>query len=285
MAIIDPKTVFQNIIIGLVVAAGLFFSILLLNFSWIKIVVVTLILVSGIIWMVSQGNLKKSMKYLVLSFLIFGIFFASFERYIFWNTGYLSTYNPSLPDVTVSYPSLLTVPLTELVQSAKETYAFNLFRLEYFGDISFESILLSTTYPDGRIEITFYNENANMGFGFRSSSGSPFVASNIPWIGHPPSRLYSGQQTPEETLKQIDDLGLQWFFDRVVEEYQNRAGTHPNTSSLDVNTQWQEYGDYSGLILEMTGWQQNNNVLQDVFHAAFQPNGTLFYMNFDKSIL
>jgi len=119
-------------------------------------------------------------------------FFASFERYIFWNTGYLSTYNPSLPDVTVSYPSLLTVPLTEIVQSAKETYAFNLFRLEYFGDISFESILLSTTYPDGRIEITFYNENANMGFGFRSSSGSPFVASNIPWIGHPPSRLYSG---------------------------------------------------------------------------------------------
>jgi len=279
MASIDLKTVFQNIVIGLLVAPGLFFSILLLSYSWIKILVVSLILVCGVIWLVSHGNLKKALKYLVLSLMIFGICFTSFERYIFWNAGYPSTYNASIPSVTISYPSILNVSLTELVQSAEETNAFNLFKLGHSGEAPFESIALSTTFPGGRIEVTFYNEGASMGFGFISSGGYPYHASTIQWSGQPPSRIYSQQQTPEETLKQMDDLGLQWFYDRVYEMYQNRTGMNPNTSSLDVSTQWQEYNEYRGMILQMIGWQRTGNSIQDIFHAAFQPDGTLLYMN------
>jgi len=279
MASIDVKTVFQNIVIGLLVATGLFFSTLLLSYSWIKILVVSLTLGCGVIWLVSHGKLKKALKYLVFSLMIFGICFTSLERYIFWNAGYPSTYNDSIPDVTIAYPSILNVSLTELVQSAEETSAFNLFKLEHLGETTFESIALSTSPPGGRIDVTFYNEDASMGFGFKSSGGYPYHASTIQWIGQPPSRIFSQQQTPEETLKQMDNLGLQWFYYRVYEIYQNRTGTNPNTSSLDVRTQWQEYNEYRGMILEMTGWQLTGNSIQDIFHAAFQPDGTLLYMN------
>jgi len=282
MASIDMKTVLQNIVIGLLVAVGLFCSILLLANSWIKILVVALILICSVVWLISRGNLKKTSKYLVLSLMIFGICFTSFERYIFWNAGYPSTYNASIPDVTISYPNILNVSLTEVFQNAKKTNAFNLFKLEHPGEATFESIGLSTTFPGGRIEVSFYNEDTNTGFGFISSGGYPYHASTIQWIGVPSSRIYSQQQTPEETLKHIDDLGIQWFYEQVSEIYQNRTGTNPNTSNLDVGTQWQEYNEYRGMILQMTGWQRSGNSIQDIFHAAFQPNGTLLYMNMPK---
>jgi hypothetical protein len=279
MASTDIKTIFQNLAMGLLVAAGLFFSILLLSYSWMKILVVSLILVCIVIWLVSHGKLKKALKYLVLSLMIFGICFTSFERYIFWNAGYPSTYTSSNPNITIFYPGILKVSLTEIVQSAKATNAFNLFRLQHFGEITFESIALSTTFPGGRIEITFYNEGTNMGFGFISSSGYSYHASTIPWIGQPPSRMYSQLQTPEDTLKQMDGLGIQWFYNQAYEIYQNRTGTNLNTSSLDVSTQWQEYNEYRGMVLEMAGWQQRGNSIQDIFHVVFKPDGTLLYMN------
>ena len=160
-----------------------------------------------------------------------------------------------------------------------KTVAFSFFKLEHPGDVTFESIRLSTTFPGGEIEVTFYNQATNIGFGLISSAGYHYHASNLPWIGQPPSLTYGQRQTPEESLKQIDNLGLQWFYDRASEVYQNRTGANPNTSSLDIGTQWQEYGGYRGMILEMTGWQRNGDSIQDNFSVAFQPDGTLLYLN------
>ncbi len=268
MAPIDVKTVFQNIVIGLLMAAGLFFSILILNYSWIKILVLSLTLGCGVIWLVSHGKLKKALKYLVFSLMIFGICFTSLERHIFWNAGYPSTYNDSIPDVTISYPSILNVSLTELVQSAEETAAFNLFELEHLGETTFESIALSTSRSGGRIDVTFYNEDASIGFFFTSSGGYHYHTRTMSWIGPPPSQIYSQQQTPEEALRQMDNLGLQWFYDRVSEMYQNRTGTTLNASTLDVSTEWQEYNEYRGMILQMIG----DNGMVIMFTASFLPH-------------
>ncbi|PVX24914.1 MAG: hypothetical protein CW691_06120 [Candidatus Bathyarchaeum sp.] len=278
MASIDAKTVFKNIVIGLL-AAGLFFSMLTLTYSWIKILIVASFLVCSIIWLLSHGKLKKALKYLVISLMVFGICFTSFESYVFTKAGYPSTYDASAPDVTLSYPNILYVSLTEIVQGIKETTAFTLFSLEHSGTLSLEDIELSTTRPNGRIEVSFYAESSSMGIRFASSAGHHYVTSVTPWIGLPSSQLYFQKQTPEETLSQFDNLGLQWFYDQACEQYQNKTGTRPNVTSLDVSTQWQEYGGYQGMTLLLSGWQQVNNDPEDLFHAEFQPDGTMLYIS------
>ena len=279
---VDKKTFVQNIVVGFLVAAGLFFSILLLSNSWMKLLLVGSILVSGIVWLVSRGNLKRNLKYLVLSLMVFGICFTSFERYVLWNAGYPSTFesaNMFWPARTISYPGILNVSLTDVVQSAQKTAAFSLFNLEHPGNITFEFLGLSTTSSGGRIEVGFYNEATNTGLGFISSDGYPFHASVIPYIGQPSSRIFSQQLSSEESLRQIDDLGIQWFYDYAYEIYQNKTSNSANTMGLEVNTQWQEYGEYRGMILQMTAWQWKNDTIQYVFIAAFQPDGTLLYIN------
>lgn len=272
------KTIFQNIIFGFLVA-GLLCSLVLLSNSWIKFLILAITLVAGVVWLASHGRLRNALKFTLVAVMLFAISFTAFEGYLFWNAGYPSTYIESEPTVTISYPRILNISLTEVVQSAEKTTAFSLFKVEHPGEVTSESILLDTTFPGGRIEVTFYNEAANTGFGFIASSGYPYHASAIPRIGQPPSRLYSQQQTPEETLKQIDSLGLHWFYERASEIYQNRTGTSLNITSLEVSTQWLEYDDFQGMNLWLVGWQRVGNSLYDVFNAAFQPDGTLLNMN------
>ncbi|HLN89969.1 MAG TPA: hypothetical protein VK253_07875 [Candidatus Binatia bacterium] len=272
----------QNAIIGLILIAGLYCALFLINYSWIKIVLLGSILVGGILWLVTRGKLRMTLKYFVLSLMIFGIAFGSFERYVLWNAGFPSTLMPSETAVTISYPRILNVSLTEIIQSAKNTVAFNVFRLEHPGEARFESILLDSTFPGGEIEVTFYNEAANMGFGFISSAGYHYHASNLPWIGQPLSSIYSQVQPPEEALEQIDNLGLHWFFDRASEIYENKTGANSNVSSLEISTQWQQYGHYQGMILQMIAWQRNGDSIQNTFIAAFKPDGNSLYLNIPK---
>ena len=279
---VDKKTVIQNIIVALLVAVGLFFSVLLMNNSWIKILLLVLVLVSGALWFATHRNLKRTLKYFVIFLLIFGISFSSFERYFFWNAGYPSTYSSAQPSITLSYPAVLNVSISDVVQSAETTVAFSIFRLEHPGDVTFESILLDTTFPGGRIEVTFYNEATNIGFGLISSAGYQYHASNIPWIGHPPSRIYSQQQSPEQTLKQIDSLGLQWFFNRSSETYENKTNADSNVTRLEISTQWQQYGNYQGIILQMIAWQNDGDSIKNIFNTAFKPDGTLLYITTPK---
>jgi len=273
------RTILQDLIVGFLIIAGLFCSLLLVNYSWIKILLLTSILVGGIAWLVARGKLKSTLKYFVLAVVIFGIAFGSFESYVFWNAGYPSTLMPSEPAATISYPRILNISLTAVVQSAEKTVAFGVFKLEHPGNVTFESILLDTTFPGGEIEVTFYNQATNTGFGLISSAGYHYHASNLPWIGQPPSRIYLQQQTPQEALKQIDNLGLQWFYHSAFESYQNQTGTPLNVTSLEISVQWSSYSHYQGLILTLLGWQKTGNSLYDVFNAAFQPDGTLLYIN------
>lgn len=280
MASIDVKTVFRSIVIGLVVAAGLFFLLFILHISWMKILILSLTLGCGVTWFLSHGKLKKALKFLVLSLLIFITCFAFLENHFFWNAGFPPTYDASKPEVTLSYPSILNVSLTELIQGVEETAAFKLFELEHFGvgETTFYSIELSTSPPEGIIRVEFYNDATSMSLRFSSSAGHQYIARTTLWSGSP-SHWWSSQQQSSQALTQIDNLGLQWFYDRVSEIYQNRTGTALNATTLDVTTEWQEYNDYSGMILQIIGGQRDGNNVHGIVFAAFQPDGTLLYLN------
>jgi len=210
--------------------------------------------------------------------MVFALCFAALEGYLLWNAGYPPTFMPSQPGVTISYPTILNASLTQIVQSAKNTPTFSLITLEYPGKITFESMKLDTTFRGGSIEVVLYQQSSNLGFKFRASSGHSYRATIFQWDRYPLSQMFPQEQTPEETLNQIDTLGLRWFYDRAIEAYQNKTGVHPDINNLQVSIQWENYGTYQGMTLLLIGYK-GTYTGQGVFVANFQPNGTLLYLN------
>lgn len=260
------------------VAVGLFSAVVLLDSSWIKIVTISLIIVSCIVWLVSHGVLRRAFKYVIIAVMIFAICFTTLEGYLLWNAGYPPTFMPSQQSVTISYSNILNVSLTQIVQSIKNTPTFSLITLEHPGEITFESMELDTTLRGGRIEVVLYQKSSNLGFTFVCSNGHSYHASVSSWGGYPPSRMFPQEQIPEETLKQIDTLGVRWFYNRAIEAYQNKTGVNPNINALQVSIQWENYGTYQGMTLLLKGYESNYTG-HGVFFADFQPNGTLLYLN------
>jgi hypothetical protein len=275
----DKNIIVKSVLAGILIAIGLFSAAVFLGNSWIKLVVISLIIVSGIVWLVSHGALRRAVKYMILAVMVFAISFSAFEWYILWNAGYPPVFMPSQPGATVSYSNILNASLTEVVQSASNSPAFGLISLEYPGKITFESMKLDTTFRGGRIEVLFYQDSSNLGFRFVSSAGQSYHASVLSWRGQPFSRTFPQEQSPEETLKQIDNLGLSWFYNRAIEAYQIKTGASPEVNALQVSIQWENYGDYQGMTLLLVGSYEHNFAGQGVFFANFQPNGTLLYLN------
>jgi hypothetical protein len=94
------------------------------------------------LWLISRGRLKTTLKYFILFVLIFGIAFGSFESYVFWNAGYPPTYSPSKPKVTVSMQTMVNASLTEIVHGIEQSSAFSLLKLEH-QELTFQSIGLN----------------------------------------------------------------------------------------------------------------------------------------------
>ena len=93
-------------------------------------------------------------------------------------------------------------------------------------------------------------------------------------------------QIPEEdAFQQIDNLGLQWFYDQAIEAYQKQTGTTPEINELKIQISLGYIGvndkTYQGWILNMNGSYKNEymSVGRFVFYANFQPDGTLNYFN------
>jgi hypothetical protein len=240
--------------------------------------IISFIVVSCIVWLLSHGVLRKASKYLIIVVMIFTICFTVFEGYLLWNAGYPPTFNPSQQGVTISYSNILNASLTQIVQSVKNTPAFGLLTLEHPGEVTFESLKLDTALR-GSIEVVLYHKSSNLGFRFICSSGYSYHASVFSWGGDPLSQMFPQEQTPEETLNQIDTLGLRWFHESAIEAYQNKTGVNPEINALQVSIQWENYGTYQGMTLLLTGVYENNHAGHGVFFANFQPNGKLLYLN------
>ncbi|MCL1976563.1 MAG: hypothetical protein FWG55_00385 [Candidatus Bathyarchaeota archaeon] len=254
-------------------------SIALLNFSWIAVAIWGLLLFSAIVWGASiklrRRTCQRAFKYMLIGALILTILFATSEMYLFRTAGYPPTFNPSQPDITISRSTILDTSVVELVQGIKNTSAFSLLSLEYPGENILKCIELTTRSPGidgGHILVRFHHSSA-IDFFFNSYLGRPYDVSARSWNFASPA--YVQPQTVNESLQQIDDLGLQWFYDRAVEEYQNKTGTTPEITDICVSITWDDYITYQGLTLSMSCFYENTEPRPTSFTSIFQPNGTL----------
>jgi hypothetical protein len=279
MATDDKHALSKSLVAGVVVAVGLFSAVVLLGNSWIKLLVLTLIAVSSLAWWISHSNRKKVFKYLTIGVMIFAIILTATEGYLLTNVGQPPAFSPSQEGVTISYPNIFNASLTEIVQSVKNSPTFHFLSLEYLDTINFESMKLDTTFPGGRIEVVFYQKSNDLSFMFTCSNGYPYQASIIPWQGGSFSQMFTQEQMLEESLNEIDTLGLNWFYNSALEAYHNKTGVNPDINGLEISIQWANYGTYEGMTLQLVGIAMENNGGSGVFFSYFQSNGTLLYLS------
>ncbi|MDR0471065.1 MAG: hypothetical protein LBH79_05000 [Nitrososphaerota archaeon] len=266
----------KNALIIILVAAALFlmFTIQPYNISWIKLVSIGLIAASVVVWLVSNSSLRRTIKYVLVVVSIFAISFSAVEGYMLHNMGYPPTFDSSQPNDIPFYTDEFNVSLTELVQSAKSTPAFRLLMLEYPGEISIENIVLM----DNSVGLSFYFVSANVHVSISSNtfSGKPYQASVSGWGKSSFAQMYPRQQTHAKDLEQIDNLGLQWYYDHAIEAYQNKTGVAPEIDSVSVSIQAHTPPEYQGLQLGIFGsCMHKDNGYKSVFYANFHPNGTI----------
>ena len=254
-------------------------SVTVINFSWIKATVYGLLLFSVIVWATSirlhRRTSQRVFKYMLVGVLIFTILFATFEVYSLRTAGYPPTFNPSQPKVTISRSTILDTSVGEIIQGIKNTAAFSILSLEYPGENILKYIELNTLNSgrDGGQILVRYHHSTTTDFSFRADRGRPYEVTARPWNVEFPA--YIQPQTVDEALQQIDDLGLQWFYDQTVEEHQNKTGTTPEITDIKITITWDTYKTYQGLILSMTCFYENNEPRPAAFGSSFQPNGTL----------
>ncbi|MCL2133933.1 MAG: hypothetical protein FWH37_00010 [Candidatus Bathyarchaeota archaeon] len=276
----DKHVAIKNIFMAVLMAGGLFSAIVFFNNSWIKTVIVALVIINGVAWLALHNLLKRIAKYTILAVMIFAISFSTFEGYMLWNAGDSPTFGISQSGVTLSYPTILNVSLTEIVQSVKNASTFSFLMLEYPGEVKIETMTLHTIFGGGGVEVVFCQESSKLGFRFSTSNGGSYHAAVTRWSGVPFSQMYPQQQISDDVLRQIDNLGLQWYYDYVVGIYQDKTGVVPEINDLQVSVQWDNCVNYQGISLLLMGSCENSELGQsnnNVFIANFQPNGTLNY--------
>jgi GGDEF domain-containing protein len=278
MTSIDKKAIGKSTIIGILIAIGLFCSVVILSNSWIQLLVLGLTVVSGVVWLVSHGLVKRFFKYLILAVMIFSIFFTVVAGIVLLNAGYPPSLTPQQPGVTILYSNILNASLTKIIQSVENTPAFAFLVLEHPGKVIVEGILLDY-FGHGSIDIVLYQQASNLAFRFAASEGYPYHATVSNWGGTPFSLIYPSQQTDMDGLRQIDSLGLNSFYKSAIDAYQNKTGIPPNINTLSVAIQWESQGAYQGMTMLITGGYESNNTGHGVFFADFQPNGTLLYIS------
>jgi len=145
--------------------------------------------------------------------------------------------------------------------------------LEYPGEISVENIFLM----DNSVGLSFYFVSSNVHVYMESNtfSGKPYQASVSGWWRSSFDQMYPRQQTHAKDLEQIDSLGLQWYYDRAVEAYQNETGLSPEINRLSLFIRALTPSEHQGLQLYMIGSYTHGEKYQDVFNVHFYPNGTI----------
>ncbi|MDR2699834.1 MAG: hypothetical protein LBC12_03355 [Nitrososphaerota archaeon] len=238
MVATDKHIYGKNAFIIILILAGLS-SIFITrnNFSWIKLLTISLLGVGGVIWLLSTCLLRRTVKfwrtvkYVMIAVSIFAISFSAFEGYVFRNAGYPPTFDTPQSDVTISYTNKIDVSLTELVQSAKSTLAFKLLRLEHPGEVCIMSIWLL----ENQVSVSFSLGSSATCY-FEALIGNPYHVSVLSGNGASFHQEYPLQQRNED-FQQIDILGLQWYYDRAIEAYQNETGTTPEINRLSISIQ------------------------------------------------
>jgi hypothetical protein len=258
-------------------AVGLI-SVSILNFSWVQMVLWSLLLFSAIVWSVSQKLRRQTchsiFKYVLIGGLIFAISFSACENYMLRNAGYPPTFESSRPEGTISYPNILNTVTIEILQGIKNTPTFKMLSLEYPGENTFLGMELNTRFPgmNGELIQVRFEHASKFDLSFTSYNGNPYTIRARLWSRVLP--VYIQSQTVNESLQQIDDLGLQWFYDHAIEEHQNRTGIIPEITVLKIMIIWDDYEIYQGLTVQLTCSYESMLLEHTSFMAVFQPDGT-----------
>ena len=223
------RIVFQNLVLGFLIIAGLLCSVLLLN-SWLKFIVIASILVGGLLWRYSHGNFRKVFKFFLVAVMIFVISFTAVELNLFSDAGYPPTYSSSQQGITLSKSNILNVSLAQIVQDIENTPTYKVLTLQ-LGPATAENIKLDTSLPGGSVQVDFYGQRSNAYFYFLSNSGHPYRVSVGTYIKN---QFHPQWFAAKDAFTQIDALGLQWFYDRALEMAQNRTSNLPTIDSLSI---------------------------------------------------
>ncbi len=282
----NARPIFLNLTVGFLILVGLFCCFFLLSNSWIKFLLIGLSLVTGVMWAVSHGRLRKALKFTLIIMMIVSISFTAVEGYLFLNVGYPATYTPTQPKV-LSLQTMLNASLEQVIQGIEGSQTFSLLKLEYGDNIAFESMQLQPVGPHGYgyIRVDFASIDSHAYFHFFSSDGHQFILQPSTYSGQLMSQIYPSNETPQESLGRIDTLGLNWFYNQALEIAQNRTTSLPTIDTLHISlTYGQATIAYSGITVELIGYHEttllNGGVNGDgVLIGDFQPNGALIYMS------
>jgi hypothetical protein len=277
------RIIFQNLLLVFLIIGGLFSALILID-SWIKFVLFGSILIGGLAWRFSHGNVRKVFKFLVVAVLIFSISFTTVEIILLGNAGYPPTYNSDQPNITFSTANIPSVLLTKLVQDIERTPTYKFLTVQ-FGETTAETIKLDTAFPSrgGYVQVDFYGKNSDAYFYFSSSSGYPYHLNVGISKTTLTTRFHPQAQSAKDSFSQIDNLGLQWFYNRALEIAQNKTGSVPKIDALSFTMTFEDNGyigydgtqvSYEGITVQLTGSLNGRGTLI----ADFEPNGTLIYM-------
>jgi hypothetical protein len=254
--------------------------VLAITFSWITMVIYGLLIFSMLVWSMSMKlrwrTCQRVFKYVLIGMMLSTVIFAASKAYMFRTAGYPPTFDPSQPNIIVSRSTILDTSMVELVQGIKNTPASNLLSIEYPENVLRGIELHTWSYgiDGGHVIVQFHHSSALATiFSFESYLGRPYQVTARPSSLVLP--VYAQQQTADEALQQIDDLGLQWFYDRTVEEYQNKHGSTPEITAINVDIKWSDYETYQGLTLNMSCLYEGAESRPSSFASVFQPNGTI----------
>ncbi|MGD6853290.1 MAG: hypothetical protein ACQCN6_14625 [Candidatus Bathyarchaeia archaeon] len=264
-----------------VILVGSFFLIQLLQgqFSTLSIILVAATIA---VLLVSLGLGIKRYKRAKL----FGAIAVGFTVFVmvYGALGFYFTqfYGPTVPQV--GYPNTLDIPLTSHLQTLEQSASFQFIEAQHFGTVTFESLSIHSTYsnsPQGGVEWNFHAGDTNSRLMVGQSSGKPYSYVTMGYVkGQALPEHYPSDEQTTEAFGQFDSLGLHWFYDQAVLEYQKTTGSQPNATALTLDVGYDEVGDYSGFVLVITG---NSEVRDDsgakvyplVFRFEFQPDGTI----------
>jgi hypothetical protein len=140
------------------------------------------------------------------------------------------------------------------------------------GAVGVDPLMFNRGFRRAELDVLFYQETSNIGFNFGSSRGSSYHVSIRSLVGTGTNSLFLQYQTQEAVFKQIDSLGLQWYYDCAIEACKNETGAAPEINRLDITIQSLNDSDYHGTRIVLRGWQEDNEY---VFSAYFHPDGTL----------
>lgn len=248
------------------------------QFSTIVFILIGVTIALGLTWLLLRtkySNIARTFKYALIALAIFVLVFESAGIYLFNFSG------PLVPQV--NFPSVLDSSLTTQLQNLQQSTSFRFLQAEHFGTLTFQDLTILTTYSNapGGLMWTFYASDVRCKTLIGQSGGKPYSYGLVNvFRSYSLPQNYPSNQEITESFNQIDSLGLHWFYNQAIAEYQNATGAKPSITDLRLFVAFNNVSNYQGITLLMTGLKAGhdnfgNKIYPTIFTVEFQPNGNI----------